>query len=113
MLAAEPIKFRMAGLKLLPVQWDKAANFEKLELWARRAATGGADLIMTVEGYLEGYVGNEKFTEGLTREATVQSESRLMGSGFRRPGNWQLNWRFISYWGLPSGAVRRCTNRLS
>jgi hypothetical protein len=34
---AEPKSFKMAALKLIPVQWDKDANFAKLEEYARRA----------------------------------------------------------------------------
>lgn len=58
--------FRLAGLKLLPVQWEKAANFRKLAEWAGKAAAAGADLVVTTEGFLEGYVANEKLAEGLT-----------------------------------------------
>lgn len=66
--AAEEQSFTLAGLKLLPTPWDKAANYEKLKLYARRAAAAGADLIVTPEGYLEGYVGNAKIRPGLARE---------------------------------------------
>ena len=38
-LAAGEVKsFNLAGLKLLPTPWDKAANFAKLEHYARKAA---------------------------------------------------------------------------
>jgi len=66
-LAADEVKsFNLAGLKLLPTPWDRAANFAKLERYARKAKAAGADFIVTPEGYLEGYVGNDKMTPSLT-----------------------------------------------
>jgi predicted amidohydrolase len=70
--AAEPVSFKMAALKLIPEQWDKEANFAKLEDYARRAVAAGATLVVTPEGYLEGYVGNTKFSEGLTFERYLE-----------------------------------------
>lgn len=64
--AGEPQSFKLAALKLIPKQWDKDSNLAKLEEYARRAAAAGAALVVTPEGYLEGYVGNTKFSEGLT-----------------------------------------------
>jgi predicted amidohydrolase len=66
--AGEPQTFTIAALKLIPKPWDKDANFAKLQEYARRAAAAGASLVVTPEGYLEGYVGNTKFSEGLTFE---------------------------------------------
>ena len=65
-LAGEVKSFNLAGLKLLPTPWDRAANFAKLEHYARKAAAAGADFIVTPEGYLEGYVGNDKLTPSLS-----------------------------------------------
>ncbi len=65
-LAGEVKSFNLAGLKLLPTPWDRAANFAKLEHYARKAAAVGADFIVTPEGYLEGYVGNDKMNPSLT-----------------------------------------------
>src|SRR5262245_14341404 len=67
-LAGEVKTFTLAGLKLLPTPWDKAANFAKLETYARKAAAAGADFIVTPEGYLEGYVGNDKMNPSLSPE---------------------------------------------
>jgi predicted amidohydrolase len=66
LLASDVKSFNLAGLKLLPKPWDKAANFAKLDQYARKAAASGADFIVTPEGYLEGYVGNDKLTPSLT-----------------------------------------------
>jgi predicted amidohydrolase len=59
------VSFIFAGLSLTPKPWDKEANLAKLERYARQAAARGASVIATPEGYLEGYVGNEKRTPDL------------------------------------------------
>jgi predicted amidohydrolase len=66
-LAGE-ISFAVAGLRVLPREWDKPGNFAKLEQYARQAAARGAQLVVTPEGFLEGYVGNDKKVKDLTRE---------------------------------------------
>lgn len=50
--------FLLAGLSLTPQPWDKPANLEKLERYARQAAGAGTQVVVTPEGFLEGYVGN-------------------------------------------------------
>lgn len=58
----------VAALSLTPQAWEKEANLAKFERYAREAARRGAQVIVAPEGYLEGYVGNEKRTPGLTQE---------------------------------------------
>lgn len=70
--AEEPESFKMAGLKLIPKQWDKEANLRILDEYAKKAVEAGASLVVTPEGYLEGYVGNTKFSEGLTMERYLE-----------------------------------------
>ena len=53
-LAGEVKSFNLAGLKLLPTPWDRAANFAKLERYTRKAAAAGADFIVTPEAILRG-----------------------------------------------------------
>ena len=65
---AGEVSLMLAGLRLMPEQWDKQANFAKMERYARQAAAQGAQLVITPEGYLEGYVGNQGRTKELTRE---------------------------------------------
>jgi predicted amidohydrolase len=60
--------FVVAALSLTPLPWEKEANLAKFERYARQAAARGAQVIVAPEGYLEGYVGNEKRTPGLTQE---------------------------------------------
>jgi predicted amidohydrolase len=50
---------RVASLMIVPVKWDKAANAKRLEKAVREAKAKGAELIVTPEGALEGYVVNE------------------------------------------------------
>ncbi len=52
--------FVMAAVSVTPKEWDKEANYRTFERFAREAAGHGAKLIVTPEGFLEGYVGNEK-----------------------------------------------------
>ncbi|MDX1982232.1 MAG: carbon-nitrogen hydrolase family protein [Bryobacteraceae bacterium] len=60
--------FVVAALQITPTAWDKEANMAKLDRFAREAAAKGAQVIVTPEGYLEGYVGNQGRSPGLTRE---------------------------------------------
>lgn len=60
--------FKVAALKVMPVTGDPAANYATFELLARQGAAAGARLIVTPECYLGGYMGNPKFTPGMTRE---------------------------------------------
>ena len=58
----------MAAISVTPKEWDKEANYKTIERYAREAAAHGAKLIATPEGFLDGYVGNEKKNPELTRE---------------------------------------------
>jgi predicted amidohydrolase len=78
-LATEVKSFNLAALKLLPKPWDKAGNFAKLELYARRAAAAGADFIVTPEGYLEGYAVNRKLSPPPTRERYLEVAEPMDG----------------------------------
>jgi predicted amidohydrolase len=57
--AADP-QFMVAGLRIMPDRWDKESNFRKLEQYSRQAAARGAKLVITPEGFLDGYVGNDR-----------------------------------------------------
>lgn len=45
-----------AAISMLPQKWHKPANADKMESLIRQAAALGPDVIVTVEGALEGYV---------------------------------------------------------
>jgi predicted amidohydrolase len=77
-LAGE-VSFTVAGLKVVPEPWDKQGNLAKIESYAREAAGLGASLVVTPEGFLEGYVGNIKREKDLTREKYLGAGEKLDG----------------------------------
>jgi predicted amidohydrolase len=85
-LAGDP-SLTVAGLCVTPARWDKRANLAKLEHYAKQAAARGAQLALTPEGFLEGYVGNDKVNPDLTRAnyfAAGESIDGLMLQQVRR-----------------------------
>lgn len=84
---AAGVSFVFAGLSLTPEPWNKEANFAKLERYARQAAERDANVIATPEGFLEGCVGNDKRTPGLTRAACEKAGEALDGPMLARAAN--------------------------
>ncbi|MBI3207316.1 MAG: carbon-nitrogen hydrolase family protein [Candidatus Solibacter usitatus] len=78
-LQAADANFLFAGLSITPEPWNKSANLAKLERYARDAAARGANVISTPEGFLEGYVGNDKRTPGLTADKYRKAGEELTG----------------------------------
>ena len=79
-LQAAPISFTVAGLRVTPERWNKEANFAKLVTYARQASARGAKLVITPEGFLEGYVANDKQNPGVSEE-----RYRSIGEGIDGP----------------------------
>jgi predicted amidohydrolase len=79
-LPAAPISFTVAGLRVTPERWNKEANFAKLATYAREASARGAKLVITPEGFLEGYVANDKANPGISEE-----RYRAVGEGIDGP----------------------------
>ncbi len=52
-------RVNIACLSYIPVKWDKQANLSQIEKLAREAAGQGAQLLITPEGALEGYLIDE------------------------------------------------------
>ena len=53
-------RIRIASASVVPKKWDKATNWNRIERLVREAAEeGDAQLVVTPEGALEGYVINE------------------------------------------------------
>ncbi len=50
---------RVASLSFIPVKWDKEANLATIVKMAREAAANGAEIMVTSEGALDGYLINE------------------------------------------------------
>lgn len=75
--------FTLAGLKVIPKPWDKQGNFDKLEHFARRAAGEGAQVVVTPEGFLEGYVWHDDNPKDFSRaqyfDAGETIDGPLMG----------------------------------
>src|SRR3954466_6313859 len=67
-LTGAPNSFLIAALRVMPEAWNKEANFQKLDHWARQAAQQGAQLVITPEGFLEGYVVNSGKNPDTTEE---------------------------------------------
>lgn len=59
---------KLAAVSVTPARWDKEANFATLQRYAREAAAKGARLVITPEGFLEGYVANENANKDLSEE---------------------------------------------
>src|SRR5258706_5896767 len=85
--AADPspdFAFVFAGLSVTPEPWNKQANFAQLERYAREAAAKGARVISTPEGFLEGYVGNEKRSPDLDPRKYAAVAERVDGPMLNR-----------------------------
>jgi len=52
-------KVRVASASIIPDKWEKKKNWVRIEQKIREAAGNGADVVVTPEGVLEGYVINE------------------------------------------------------
>jgi len=61
--STRPKTLRIASCSIFPAKWDKAGNSDKIERVVREAAGKGAQLVITPEGVLEGYVVNEVIHE--------------------------------------------------
>src|SRR5689334_5221431 len=83
-LYAGDVSITIAGLRLMPERWNKAANLAKLDRWAREAASRGAQLAVAPEGFLEGYVANVKANPGVTREKYAAVAENIDGPSMLR-----------------------------
>lgn len=66
---AVPPSFVAAGLCVQPTRWDTDGNVRLIEQWARLAIEKGASVVVTPEGFLDGYAAKlAKRTPGLGAE---------------------------------------------
>lgn len=79
-----PKPYTVASLKLIPKPGDKAANFARFEQYARQAAAAGAQLIVTSECYLDGYLGHKKMHPEMTLEKLAAIAESTDGPYVRR-----------------------------
>jgi predicted amidohydrolase len=80
----KPPNFIVAAMRVEPKQWDKAHNFALLKRYAHEAAAEGAAMIVTCEGFLDGYTSNPKFTPGVTRDQFFEFGEPLDGEWIER-----------------------------
>jgi len=76
--------FLVAGMRVLPKRWDKAHNFELLKKYASDAASQGAKLVVTCEGYLDGYTSNRKLAGNISREDYLKSCEPIDGPWMKK-----------------------------
>ncbi|MGE0127931.1 MAG: carbon-nitrogen hydrolase family protein [Blastocatellales bacterium] len=74
----------VGALRVMPVRWDKEANFQKLDKYARLAAEQGAQLVVTPEGFMDGYISNDA---DLDRQKYLAIGEPIDGPMMRRVGN--------------------------
>jgi predicted amidohydrolase len=74
----------MAGLRIMPERWNKAANLAKFERYVRAAAARGAQVAIAPEGFLEGYVGNVKDNPEVTNDKYLAIAETLDGASLTR-----------------------------
>jgi len=65
---AGDVDLTLAGLRVTPKAWDKQANFATLGKYSRQAAAQGAQLVITPEGFLEGYLWNDDGDRNFPRD---------------------------------------------
>jgi len=82
---AEP-NFVVAAMRVQPKHWDKAHNLALLERYATEAAGQGARLVVTCEGFLDGYTSNPKQAPGVTRERFFEFGEPIDGPWLKRVG---------------------------
>ncbi|MSU64602.1 MAG: carbon-nitrogen hydrolase family protein [Opitutus sp.] len=76
----------MATLKVMPAVGDKAANYALFDKLAQQGAAAGADLIVTPECFLDGYMGSPVFRPGMTREKMGPYTETLDGPVLQKVG---------------------------
>lgn len=72
-------RIRIASASVVPKKWDKDTNWNSIERLVREAALeGGAEVVVTPEGALDGYVINEVNAEkGAEKAALVKKFTEL------------------------------------
>ena len=78
--------FTLAGLRVTPTPWEKRSNFDTLERFARRAVDDGAQVVVTPEGFLEGYVWNDENPTHFSKERYFEIGEYADGPLLRRVG---------------------------
>lgn len=87
--AARPESVRVAGIVLKWLRMDKEANFRRGEKLIREAAAGGARIVVTTEGFLDGYMIEDcTFPEVVRRTCDAGADFVVfLSGGVFGPGN--------------------------
>jgi predicted amidohydrolase len=72
--------FTVAAMRVEPKPWEKEHNLALLERYTRAAAKEGASLVVTCEGFMDGYTSNPK-----TRPDTSRERYRAIGEPLDGP----------------------------
>jgi predicted amidohydrolase len=75
---------RAAAISMLPKKWDKPSNAAKMEHLMRQAARDAPDVIVTIEGALEGYVVYDVIEGRRTADEMLQIAEPLDGPYVRQ-----------------------------
>jgi predicted amidohydrolase len=78
------LELTIAMMRVMPKPWDKAHNFALLQEYAQDAAQQGASLVMTCEGFLDGYVSNPSYVPDVTRERLLDVAEPLDGPWLKK-----------------------------
>ena len=82
--SSEQPDFLVAAMRVQPKRWDKQYNFDLLEHYARLAQQKGAKMVVTCEGFLDGYTGNKSHSPETTRDKYFEIGEPLDGPWMRR-----------------------------
>lgn len=111
--AAGEVSFTIGGLRVMPTRWDKEGNLQKLERYARQAAQQGAQVVVTPESFLDGYVGNDSIlNKGVAWEKYRELGETLEGPSLKRAGKLARELNVYLVFGFPELDEERVYNAL-
>jgi predicted amidohydrolase len=102
--------FLVAGLRVTPKTWDKAHNFALLEKYARDAARQGASLVVTCEGFLDGYASNPSYAPDVTHQRLLDVSEPLDGPWLERVRKLAMDLKIHLSVGFAERADDKCLN---
>jgi predicted amidohydrolase len=76
--------FQAAAMRVQPKRWDKEHNFESLSRFAHQAAAAKVQLLVSCEGFLDGYTGNASHAPDLTHEKYLAVGETIDGPWMKR-----------------------------
>jgi predicted amidohydrolase len=83
-MVADGLPLKVAGLRVTPEPWNKEGNYSKLQRFAELAAADGAHLVVTPEGFLEGYLWGDDDPQEFSWKQYLAVGERMDGPMIRR-----------------------------